>query len=375
MCLVSKNFLAIALSVLYKSIDLPDYCTNSKEFSSLSKSRVLQHVQNIHLDQSFRWTQDKTREILTRGDRKSENCAGCGANVHGDTDAHGPLARLLPKLRKDTLRVFEYDRQTIIPTYKQIRYLWRTQTQLTNLQLDTDLAFNPGTMKEAVNALRSLRSINRVYLSIGLETDMASFAHLFASLNYTKLEEVCFILREGQMLDYILFACYFPSNLRRMSLVLVTLPTSQIVQLDSWPGLKELKLLDCDKIIPTLFDFLSPRLTTLAFRDIHHGYSCNRGKERLRALISMIRRSSTLETLIIDTHDSYRTDRGLVESLRFHASTLRSLMISCIPINDKKRHDTDLLVLEGARHCKNLEELVLHIPFKHTMETCKVSDR
>ena len=204
---------------------------------------------------------------------------------------------------------------------------------------------------------------------------MASFAHLLASLNYTKLEEVCFILREGQMLDYSLFPCYFPSNLRRMSLVLVTLPTSQIVQLDSWSGLKGLKLLDCDNIIPTLLDFLSPRLTTLAFRDIHHGYSCNGGRERFCALISMIRRFSTLETLIIDTHNSHLTICGLVESLRFHASALRSLMISCIPRNDKIRQDVDLLVLKRARQCKNLEELVLYIPFNHTMETCKVGDR
>lgn len=361
MCLVCQDISAIAMTVLYRLVDLPMCCMKSTNFASLYKSRGLQHVQEIYLDDSFDWT---VAEIQDTGERISKRCAGNGGEVYGDTDAQtecehdSPLARLLPKFRKDSLRVFEYDYEAK-PSYKQITHLWRTQRQLTNLQLDTDLDSNPEIWKRIVNedanTLRLLGSINRICLTIGQKADIAAFAHLIASLDYTKLEEVCLILepRKVQMQDYSLFHYYFPSNLRRMSLVLVTLPTSEIVQLDSWPGLKELKLIDCDNIIPALLQFLSPRLTALAFRDVHRAYSCERSEERFRALISMICRFSTLETLIIDSHDAHETHQCLVESLQFlveslqfHASTLASLMLSFIPAieDEESEYEIDTLV-------------------------------
>lgn len=315
---------------------------------SFCRSRGLQHVQALRLGAS---------EFLDY-----TPCPPCQ-----------PLIYLLPNFPHNTLRVFKWG-DRIRPTYGQLKDLWQSQKYLSHLQLDINSQVDRPSLQDLLHndlgVLRSLRSVRRVYLRLSNTVYLSLCGELLAKLEYKQLQGISLRVEQArdvvpQYLSMQMLHC-LPTTLRYISLDAVKLSRSGALQLDNWPCLTGLRLLSCFNVGPILSRFSTPRLTSFTIRNVG-GLGVQEQKDLDRALNSMLKRFSTLETAVFElffSADVPPAARELARSLSRHSQQLKSLIFNCESFADDDQDLTEEIVLGAIRRCINLKELALDHSWK-----------
>ena len=261
-----------------------------------------------------------------------------------------------------------------------------------------------------------MTAVEELSLFIDLHTDLAQYGQWVAVLEYIQLQHVSLTLGRGwddwsdeprpRTLPFDLVQQFLPRNIRSMTLSLMALPKSQILRLgesihqrhrynyvninirvDSWPCLTNLALLNCYNISDMLFDFKSPKLTSLTFKDEDY-ISSEPSRQRFEALVSMLSRFNTLETLIVDSSiHRYSTDTDsmqfIAQGISFHSISLKSLTYFCTPFLvaqhniiyaslSQEVNETYQSFANAVSSCGKLRELALKLWKGTELQKCKV---
>lgn len=280
------------------------------------------------------------------------------------------LDGLVPKLRQDSLRRFEFGRVGQ-PTHETMKYLWNTQRCLRNLQLNFDL-LSPSIddiLGEDAPLLKLLQSVDELDVNFAATVNADSAHKLLTSLVLGKLRNIKITVypsddpREAP-LGGGFFIQHFPATLTHITLNYIVLPAPECLQLDSYPGLVYLNLHDCQNTGPVLDAFRSPVLRELSY--CHGSRDPPPGE-----LISMLGRFHSLVKLVLDVdwRIGFHNYDVLTTRILVHKRTLKSLLLWGIGL---RHRETLRLFLEMVPMCTQLRQLALEFETATVLDECKV---
>lgn len=285
------------------------------------------------------------------------------------------LDDLLPRLRKDSLKRFEFGGLGR-PTHEMMEHLWKNQRCLRNLQLNFEL-LSPSVddiLGDDAPSLNLLQSVDELDVNFAgtVNADSAnkllSFLHLRCIWNI-KIT-VMVVPRYPQVASFGdgFFTQHFPATLTHITLNFVVLPAPEDLQLDLYPGLVYLNLHECRNTERVLDAFRRPVLRELLYCDTDHGLD----EPPARALGSMLGRFRNLEKLVLDINWCLRPwDHAKVAmGISTHRTTLKSLLLGGKGVRPGA---TPRLFLQIAPLCTQLRQLALQFHPASVLDDCKAS--
>ena len=338
---------------LYRDVVIPysDKQTGWSRMKILSQSRGLQYVRTLYI-----------------GNSNFYEVGLCKA-----------LDEFVPKLSVNSLTRFDYDANSR-PTYETMQYLWKHQTNLTNLDLDFSLV-EPTTaqiVKDDANTMRSLRSIRDLSIDFGSDprTTMTEFRKFTKLLDFSKLREVKLVApsdwesQENRDITARILKLALPISLTSITLFFMHTTAVKDLKLDRYHALKHLELHECYGTGSILEQSRHPQLTSLTIQ------CCIDEEidtfEDIRQTNEFLLRFHTLKHLIYSFSIEISHQRmldGLVNSIGAHTENLQSLIIDFIPSGLSGESISQI-----ALRCRKLSELVIPIGNTPIEDQCKVSN-
>ena len=344
LCLVSKAFSQISTPFLYRDLELPydQGDTNWSKLKSLANKEGIQYVKSLKF----------------------------GLCDYTEFSFCKALEDLLPRLRKDSLKRFEFGGLGR-PTHDMMKHLWHSQKSLRNLQLNFGL-LSPSIddiLREDAPALKALDKVDELDVNFAATVDADSAHDLLCFLELRNLQkiQVTFvpsINREVSFRDPF-FAHHLPISLTHITLNFISLPRPEFLQFDLYPSLTYLELHDCLHTGPVMDAFRKPVLRQFSY--LHSDTNAP-----LDELALMLRRFNTLENLIVDIglqaqpYDCDMLTLGIVT----HCETLKSLLFY---IPSQRSSDRAQILLRTATGCRRLRQLALEFDYQTIVTFCKVN--
>lgn len=347
LCLVCRTVSEVATSLLYKDLVL-QYRPKHPEWSK---------CRDLLFSKGLRYT--RTVSIGNLDFDQKEPCRF--------------LDDLLPRLPKNAITEFRFGSHGR-PTGKQLRYLWQTQKNLRNLQLDFNV-FDPSP-KDLVErdhgVLQALERIEKINLDLADTVDPEMLDKLLRSMNLKNLRQVEFRLLQFRHINGEespdqdgmdaawgrVFRCHIPAALTNLILTYVRIPDARYLEFDRFPYMKSLELRACQNTAPVLNWFQKPTLRSLRF--------CQRFDEEhgLKHFWRFLSRFDTLEELIFQYQDRWgdpTTENQIYDAISKHSKTLKSLLLSRRPMRPRTGDEPCDVFQRVAEKCHNLHQLGLEM--------------
>lgn len=342
LCLVSRKVSSKAISQLYRDISLPYRPEDNqwKRVILLSQSRQLQHVRSINIGQS-------------------------DVQGHVFCEALYPLLITLPA---NTLKRFEWSGRGR-PTPNGQTYLWETQKQLQNLQLD--FYYYAPSIKEMLRSqkaeLQSLHDVVELSINFAGVTNEDLVHSLFDMLGLKALRKI----KLASLPDYrdtvngatfgeSFYLKFLPRTLTHITLFYMNLPAAEHWNLSEYYHLSHLEFYDCRNVGSILASFTQPTLKHLSL-----GYGSNEDLDY--SVAAFLGRFGSLENLTLAKWGVSGPTMGygyLAESIASHRGSLKSLILAI------EEFSTPLF--DATLCCLKIQELALTLETTELPVHCKV---
>ena len=276
-----------------------------------------------------------------------------------------PLHNVIENLPEDSLRRFDFG-PLARPTHEDLRRLFRTQQRLTNLKLDFSL--NSPSISDIASdfELKSdfddLESLSEIYIDFGADgPEPQARDFVFRLTNgSSKLRKVVlkaipelfkFLDASPGLPQFSLSSC-FPTTLTHISLWYYTCETTADLDLNRYPALTDLELIECGGLETLLDNYLSPTLKGFVYR-----HECEeQGDIRAASgtVIELIKRMKTPKRLTIDCEFCFTgQERHLASAIAAHADSLEYLLLTC----HNYGLENEGLIPEAASKCTRIKQL------------------
>ncbi|KAG6995682.1 hypothetical protein G7Y79_00043g079660 [Physcia stellaris] len=357
LCLVSKQVSRSATPLLYRNIFLP-FDARDPGWTRLERLADSDGVFDGHV--------------------KSVNLGSCDYTAQKFCKT---LQNFIENLPDDTLRRFDFS-PLARPTHEDIRRLFRSQQRLTNLKLDFSL--NSPSISEIVSDhelmsdFYALESLSEVYIDFGTdgpEPQARDFVYRLTKRSSTLRKVILKALPElsklpdaSILLPQSLLSSSFPSTLTHISLWYYTCETTEDLNLNQYPALTDMELIECGGVKKLLDNYLNPTLMGFVYR-----HECaEQGKDRVtaKAIIEFIKRMKTPKRLTIDCEFCFSgQETHLASTIAAHADKLEYLLLTCH--NDNYGLKDEVSFTEAASRCTRLKQLGISLGFGDVMEVCR----
>ena len=351
--------------------DLRSLCLVSKQ---VSRSATPLLYRNVFLPFEARdpgWTRLErlaSSDGVFAGHVKSINIGSCDYTAQKFCKT---LHTVIENLPEGSLRRFDFG-PLARPTYEDLKRLFRTQQRLTNLKLDFSLnspSFCDITSDfELMSDLNDLESLSEIYIDFGAdgpEPQARDFVFSRLRNGSSKLRKVVLkaipeifkFLDASPGLPQFSLSSSFPTTLTHISLWYYTFETTDDLDLNKYPALTDLELIECGGVETLLDNYLSPTLKGFVYR--HECEEQGEIRAASRTVIELIKRMKTPKRLTIDCEFCFTgQERPLASAIAAHADSLEYLLLTC----HNYGLENEVLIPEAASKCTRIKQLGTGFP-------------
>ena len=370
------SFLKKTLMILFIQItrpsDLRSLCLVSKQVSQSATPSLYRDLFLPFDPRDPGWTRLErlaNSDGVFDGHVKSINLGSCDYTAQKFCKT---LQNVIENLPEDSLRRFDFG-PLARPTYEDFRRLFRSQQRLTNLKLDFSL--NSPSISEIISDHQlmsdfyALESLSDIYIDFGAdrpEPQARDFVYTLmkGSSKLRKvvlkaLPELSKLPDASPDLPQSLLSNSFPTTLTHISLWYYTYETTEDLNLNEYPALTDLELIECGGVETLLDNYLNPTLKGFVYR-----HECaEQGEDRVtsKAIIELIKRMKTPKRLTIDCEFCFvGQETHLASAIAAHADNLEYLLLTCH--TDNYGLEDEVSLPEAVSKCTRLKQLGMCFP-------------